>query len=64
VAANYLCVLETARLLLAAPHAANEDQRAQVSSSNVVDGGWGCSRLALLPNLRAGVRDAWPWYAS
>jgi hypothetical protein len=30
VAANYLCVLETARLLLAAPHAANEDQRAQV----------------------------------
>jgi hypothetical protein len=30
VAANYLCVLETARLLLAAPHAANKDQRAQV----------------------------------
>lgn len=32
VAANYLCLLETARLLLAAPHAASEEQRAQVGT--------------------------------
>lgn len=30
VAANYLCLLETARVLLAAPHSSSEDQRAQV----------------------------------
>jgi hypothetical protein len=29
-----LCVLETARLLLAAPHAANEEQRAQVGCAS------------------------------
>ncbi|KAF6263900.1 hypothetical protein COO60DRAFT_308594 [Scenedesmus sp. NREL 46B-D3] len=33
VAANYLCVLETARLLLAGPHSVNEDQRAQEDAS-------------------------------
>lgn len=30
VAANYLCLLETARVLLAAPHSSTDDQRAQV----------------------------------
>lgn len=30
VAANYLCLLETARVLLAAPHNSSEDQKAQV----------------------------------
>ena len=30
VAANYLCLLETARVLLAATHKGNEEQRAQV----------------------------------
>jgi hypothetical protein len=29
-----LCVLETARLLLAAPHAANEEHRAQVGCAS------------------------------
>lgn len=35
VAANYLCVLETAGLLLAAPCSANEEQRAQVGDAAV-----------------------------
>jgi hypothetical protein len=36
VAANFLCLLETARVLLAPPHGSSEEQRAQVCVSGCV----------------------------
>ncbi|KAF8066204.1 ycf42 [Scenedesmus sp. PABB004] len=57
VAANYLCLLETARLLLAAPHSAAEEQRGQAEANRRANQD-ALGQLGLLPLLSALAADA------